>query len=145
MTAAKKTARPRGRPPIDPAERKRRNFTFRVTDQLHDQLSKAATASGRSVSEEIEWRVSLSFSEQNIVTSTVDAVFEKFLGQSAVSEEAIKKIARESVFDAVKLLLQYRTPAELFTAWSNEETSKTGEDQITNPLSGATIKTGQGR
>jgi|HubBroStandDraft_6_1064221.scaffolds.fasta_scaffold572264_1 hypothetical protein len=129
MTTTKKTARPRGRPPIDPAERKRRNFTFRVTDQLHDELSKAAAASGRSVSEEIEWRVSQSFSEQNLVASTVDAAFEKFLGQSAIPEEVMKRIARESAFDTVKLLLQYRTPSELFTAWSSEETIKTGEDQ----------------
>src|SRR5580700_9366164 len=102
MTTTKKTARPRGRPPIDPAERKRRNFTFRVTDQLHDQLSKAAAASGRSVSEEIEWRVSLSFSEQNIVTSTVDAAFEKFLEQSAtIPEEVMKKVASRAAFDTV--------------------------------------------
>jgi hypothetical protein len=44
------------------ATRKRNNLTFRTRDQLRDQLERAATAAGRSISEEIEYRLTSSFS-----------------------------------------------------------------------------------
>jgi hypothetical protein len=44
------------------AVRKRNNLTFRTRDQLRDQLERAAAATGRSISEEIEYRLTSSFS-----------------------------------------------------------------------------------
>ncbi len=44
------------------AARKRNNLTFRTRDQLRDQLEKVAAASGRSISEEIEYRLTSSLS-----------------------------------------------------------------------------------
>jgi hypothetical protein len=47
------------------ATRKRNNLTFRTRDQLRAQLERMATASGRSISEEIEYRLTLSFSHDD--------------------------------------------------------------------------------
>ena len=43
------------------ALRKRKSLTFRIRDQLRAQLEKAATAAQRSVSEETEHRLMMSF------------------------------------------------------------------------------------
>jgi hypothetical protein len=71
MTIIKKPA-PKGRPPLPPAERKRRNFTFRGTDELHEGLTKASAMSGRSLSEEIEWRLGQSFFLQSVINEAVE-------------------------------------------------------------------------
>ncbi len=55
-----KTVR-RGRPPKDPADRKGGNLTIRLRGSARDQVQEAAAQSGRSLSEEIEHRVGLSF------------------------------------------------------------------------------------
>jgi hypothetical protein len=47
------------------ATRKRNNLTFRTRDQLRDQLERTAAAAGRSISEEIEYRLTLSFSHDD--------------------------------------------------------------------------------
>ena len=47
------------------AARKRNNLTFRTRDQLRDQLERVAAAAGRSISEEIEYRLTLSFSHDD--------------------------------------------------------------------------------
>jgi hypothetical protein len=47
------------------AIRKRNNLTFRTRDQLRAQLERMATAAGRSISEEIEYRLTLSFSHDD--------------------------------------------------------------------------------
>jgi hypothetical protein len=89
MTAKK--SRPRGRPPLAPSEKKRRNFTFRSTDELHEALSKASAASGRSLSEEIEWRVGQSFFMQDVVRMAVSAAIEKtlaYVDERLAKEEA---------------------------------------------------------
>lgn len=52
----------RGGQPKPAAERKRNNLTFRVRDQMRADLEAAAAASGRSVSEEIEYRLTRDFS-----------------------------------------------------------------------------------
>jgi hypothetical protein len=53
--------RPRGRPPRREGERLSKNRTFRVRGGLDEKLQAAAAASGRSVSEEIEFRLDQSF------------------------------------------------------------------------------------
>jgi hypothetical protein len=52
---------PPGRPPRYPGERLSKNRTFRVRGGLDEKLQAAAAASGRSVSEEIEFRLDQSF------------------------------------------------------------------------------------
>lgn len=53
-----------GRPPKAPEKGRRQNYTFRLSDQVRDQLIDAASESGRSMSEEIEWRIEESFREK---------------------------------------------------------------------------------
>lgn len=53
-----------GRPPKDPGKGRRQNYTFRMSDQTRDQLIDVAAESGRSLSEEIEWRIEESFREK---------------------------------------------------------------------------------
>jgi hypothetical protein len=60
---AKKSAG--GRPTRHADERLSKNRTFRVRGQLDKQLQEAAAASGRSVSEEIEFRLSRSFDAED--------------------------------------------------------------------------------
>jgi hypothetical protein len=50
-----------GRPPRHKGERLSKNRTFRVRGDLDEQLQAAANVSGRSVSEEIEYRLKESF------------------------------------------------------------------------------------
>jgi hypothetical protein len=54
--------RPRGRPPKYAGEGKRQNFSFRITEKVRQRLIEAVKQSGRSLSEEIEYRIGLSFS-----------------------------------------------------------------------------------
>ncbi len=50
-----------GRPPKAPEKGQRRNYSFRLHDDVREQLIEAAAAANRTLSEEIEWRVSRSF------------------------------------------------------------------------------------
>lgn len=52
-----------GRPPKAPEKGRRQNYTFRMSDQTRDAVIEAAAQSGRSMSEEIEWRIEESFRE----------------------------------------------------------------------------------
>lgn len=56
----------RGRPPIAEEDRKTGNLTFRTRGGLRTQLEEAAQQSGRSVSEEIEHRLQLSFDRRSV-------------------------------------------------------------------------------
>lgn len=49
--------RGRGRPRMAPDEKKRRNMTFRVRDELRDAVEELAKANGRSLSEQVEYYV----------------------------------------------------------------------------------------
>ena len=56
------------------AVRKRNNLTFRTRDQLRDQLERAAATTGRSISEEIEHRLTMSlFGEDDRLRRPRDA------------------------------------------------------------------------
>ncbi|MGY3240555.1 DNA repair exonuclease SbcCD ATPase subunit [Bradyrhizobium sp. USDA 4448] len=61
--------RPRGRPSVPEAEKKARNFTFRSRGDMHERLSEAAAQAGRSISEEIETRLSQSFEMESKMTA----------------------------------------------------------------------------
>lgn len=72
----KKTAKPpAGRPARHQGERLSKNRTFRVRGQLDEQLSAAADQSGRSVSEEIEFRLDRTFSEERSFLDVLDHVY----------------------------------------------------------------------
>jgi DNA-binding CsgD family transcriptional regulator len=58
----------RGRPAKYPGEGKRTTHTFRIREATRQKLIEAAEGSGRSVSEEIEWRVERSFDHDEIVS-----------------------------------------------------------------------------
>ncbi|MCJ2105703.1 hypothetical protein MKK70_10020 [Methylobacterium sp. E-041] len=47
----------RGRPPLDPSERKDGNLTFRTRGDLRHRLAEEARTNGRTISEEVEWRL----------------------------------------------------------------------------------------
>jgi len=75
---AKLIKRRRGRPPLPEHQRKGRILKFRARGDLVSRMQAAATATGRSVSEEIEYRLERSF--QNVdeladLKETVTAVF----------------------------------------------------------------------
>ena len=67
-TEAAKTQSRRGpgRPRKRPLDAGRRNVTFRVKDETYEQITTAAAAAGRSISEEIEARIDGSFSEPDL-------------------------------------------------------------------------------
>jgi hypothetical protein len=71
----------RGRPPKPEAERRSRNFTFRSRGRTHELLQSAASAEGRSISEEIERRI-----EQSFHGGTTTKLVEMLTGSSANGE-----------------------------------------------------------
>jgi hypothetical protein len=75
-----------GRPPKSPEDRKTVNFTFRSRGQMRELLQAAATASGRSISEEIEHRLEASFQKDNTADIAV-----------AAASEAINRFRKEFV------------------------------------------------
>jgi hypothetical protein len=89
-----KKSKPRGRPALAPEKKKRRNFTFRGTDQLHEAISGASAISGRSLSEEIEWRVGQSFFMQDVVQWAVAEAIQKALAY--VDEQRAKEEAERN-------------------------------------------------
>lgn len=67
--------RARGRPAKAAGEKKVANLTFRVRPQMRDDLTAAAEASGRSVSEEVEYRLARSFDHEDIISQFIRATF----------------------------------------------------------------------
>ena len=66
MTIEEKAPKKRGRPPKSPADGARPTFNFRLRQSLRDRLEAAALVADRSLSEEIERRVELSFRDPEI-------------------------------------------------------------------------------
>jgi hypothetical protein len=61
----------RGRPPkFAPGERTRGPLTIRLRDQVREELETAAAAAGRSLSEEVEYRLELSFNRRDYLRET---------------------------------------------------------------------------
>jgi len=57
MTDPEQPRRKRGRPPKYAGEGKRQNFSFRITPDMRERLIAAVKQSGRSLSEEVEFRL----------------------------------------------------------------------------------------
>tara|TARA_R110000744_G_scaffold5383_1_gene19010 strand:+ start:711 stop:1151 length:441 start_codon:yes stop_codon:yes gene_type:complete len=53
----------RGRPPLPQERRKRNNVTLRLRDELKQRLAEQADANGRSLSEEMEYRLEFSITK----------------------------------------------------------------------------------
>ena len=67
--AAKKGTKP-GRPPRRAGEKLSKNRTFRIRGNLDARLQEAASVSGRSVSEEIEYQLELAVSHRDYLKSS---------------------------------------------------------------------------
>lgn len=63
-----------GRPPKSPEKGKRQNYTFRMSDADRDKLIAFAERSGRSMSEEIERRVELSFEQSVKIADIIEFI-----------------------------------------------------------------------
>ena len=84
-----------GRPPKPPKNRKSVNFTFRSREEMREQLRSAAAVSGRSISEEIEYRLVQSFRDQYIAEVAAAAAIRMF-EEREVAKAAFKLIEGES-------------------------------------------------
>jgi predicted HicB family RNase H-like nuclease len=120
-----------GRPPKAKEDRKAVNFTFRSRGQMRERLQTAAIAAGRSISEEIEFRLEKSFWQEeterdtaklqvalperlrsdlehaakhhdwSMNTEIVSRLDSSF--QLEVREEMIRRAAQEAIAEAAKL------------------------------------------
>ena len=70
--ALKRAAR-RGRPPLPAGEGKRHPLGIRTTKQLREQLEQAAKSSGRSLAQEVEYRLEKSFDQSQMTEVFLNA------------------------------------------------------------------------
>ena len=84
-----KSKKKRGRPPLPQGEGKRHPLNIRTTKEMRDRLEAAATASGRSLAQEVEFRLeaSLSNEKKDELTHQVlmDNIYEQFGGRDIYS------------------------------------------------------------
>jgi hypothetical protein len=71
---SQKTSRKRGRPPLAAGEGKRFPLNMRTTKHVREKLEAEAKLSGRSLAQEVEFRLERSFLEQ-------DALYDEFGGK----------------------------------------------------------------
>ena len=74
-----------GRPPLPPEKRKRPSMGFRPTAELRKQLEEAATASGLSLTQEIERRLERSFGEEE----NLRWAFSKIIGDEVLFQAMV--------------------------------------------------------
>lgn len=65
----------RGRPPLDPADRRRQMVSVRFRDETRRQLELAAHNAGRPLSQEIEHRVEQSFERRDLLHEVMSLSF----------------------------------------------------------------------
>lgn len=98
MTADGTEPKRRGRPALPADEKKRITMTFRVREVTRDELAEAAEKNGRSISEEIEYRLvnynnGFLFAEEMLRRRISSVVDEKWTeGNRAVAAEFIKGV-----------------------------------------------------
>jgi len=90
--------RPRGRPSKAAGDKKVANLTFRVRPQMRDALAMASEDSGRSTSEEIEYRLTQTF--EGGVDRAAELLFGSrlnvhYLTMFAAALESISELARK--------------------------------------------------
>ncbi|MCG2665893.1 Arc family DNA-binding protein [Bradyrhizobium sp. GCM10023182] len=74
------------------AEKKGRNFTFRSRGDMHERLSEAAAATGRSISEEIEARLAQSFEAESKMAAFRQEWEQRIQDQREVAEQIRKDL-----------------------------------------------------
>jgi hypothetical protein len=95
---ATESTRRRGRPALPAGEGKRYPLAIRTTKTLKDQLVRASQASGRSLAQEVEHRLELSFMEDRQSEGVLEHVFTRKVAATAM---AIALAIRVTV-DAIK-------------------------------------------
>jgi hypothetical protein len=118
----------RGRPPKFAGERTRGPLTIRLRDQVRQELESTAAAAGRSLSEEIEYRLELSFSRRDYLRETwgndffnlADAAakslghLQHFTGESWVKDDRTGELLVKIL---AELVHRYRYQADLAELW----------------------------
>jgi hypothetical protein len=84
-----------GRPPKPAKERKSVNFTFRSRGDMRQKLRDAAALGGRSISEEIERRLDLSFQQEQMAMEAVKAALKLLVEEREVAKEVTSKKIEE--------------------------------------------------
>ena len=93
--------KPRGRPPVDEKDLRRKTFTFRSRTTLYEKLSAAAGESQRSISEEIEFRLQRSFAGQEMMFDALEAIYGSGLaGMILIIGEIMKSSGTHAGFAA---------------------------------------------
>jgi hypothetical protein len=123
----------RGRPPkFAPGERTRGPLTLRLRDRARRELETTAAAAGRSLSEEIEYRLELSFSRRDYLRETwgddffnlADAAakslahIEHFTGKSWVTDDRTGDLLVKTL---AELVIRYRGLAILTRMFGLEQ------------------------
>ena len=133
---AKRIKRPRGRPSLPEHQRKGRILKFRARGDLVSRMQAAAQATGRSVSEEIEYRLERSFDhersaalDRELIQETVSAtLLELARERYAAAAERWAGERRLSEADIVNLMPKLRE--QLLREQAEEQTSAaTNEDK----------------
>jgi len=134
----------RGRPPkFAPGERTRGPLTIRLRDQIRQELETTAAAAGRSLSEEIEYRLELSFSRRDYLRETWGDDFfnlaeaaakslahlQQFTGESWVKDDRTGELFVKIL---AELVHRYRYQADLAELWGKpfEEAQKSDPELV---------------
>lgn len=95
-----KKASTRGRPPLDPGRRKRNNVTIRLRDELKSAVQEAGSEEGRSLSEEIEYRLERSILvEDHLAVIAGDPATAAFVREMLEVKRLIETDQGKSVWD----------------------------------------------
>jgi hypothetical protein len=92
--------RPRGRPPKYAGQGKRQNFSFRITEKMRERLIQSVKESGRSLSEEIEFRL-----DRDLNWEDTKGDINKMLAEAT----AIRSAARVQALRAAALIILRET------------------------------------
>ena len=118
---------PWGRPPRHQGERLRKNRTFRVREALDDKLLASAAASGRSVSEEIEFRLEQSYDDRRLGADTAEKAFESMSNALARIEaglQLIRLIGEVKDIDELRQNTRANALRQIIEAKDTDETPK---------------------
>jgi hypothetical protein len=134
----------RGRPPkFATGERTRGPLTIRLRDQVRQELETAAAAAGRSLSEEIEYRLELSFSRRDYLHETwgddffnlADAAakslahIERFTGKTWVEDERTGKLLEKVL---AELVVRYRHQVAVTQMFGLEHQPQKSDPELVN-------------
>jgi len=90
----------RGRPSLAPGQRKRNNVTIRMRDEVKSAVQDAGSAKGRSLSEEIEYRVERSLLvEDHFALAFEDARTADFVRETLETKRLIEAYQKKSIWD----------------------------------------------